>query len=281
MQEKIEVHPLVTDDGKVLALPPGWGAVHLETALQRYAQKPAYRRSSTVALTPDGFVQAIVGLANSVISRSVVYVNAESAKFVAVIDDNDTDDAGRGCLRVKFSPAHSAQYAAWMAMAEGYHPLQEMAEFLDDRIGDVKLKADATRLMNAALGMTATSKTKVISANRRDNGAVHFEYNQDIDAGINNSKAEIPREFLLSIPVFEGLPKQDVPMRFKYRLSDGNLVQKCEVIDCAMLEREAVDAVAQVIRKGLPPEVEMIAAMAPDFADERWHEHGRLDCIPD
>jgi uncharacterized protein YfdQ (DUF2303 family) len=175
---------------------------------------------------------------------SALYCDWMSQMLQVVIDYHraDAEDRARWCKhRGMYRFPLSEEWKAWTAANGEKLPQQEFAEFIEDRLVDVRDPDEAgseTRALCEKLGLTLASPARVLELSRglaiKDNvnvksattlatGEVQFTYeSQHTDAA--GGVLKIPRAFLIAIPVFLGdTDAYPIVVRLRYRLSDGRV----------------------------------------------------------
>lgn len=100
----------------------------------------------------------------------------------------------------------------------------EFSEFVEENSFDI-IDPSAAQIMEISLSLQSNNEVRWKSAARLDNGAVHFEYQDDAKAmGGKDGGLNIPEMFTLSMAVFRGLSDQTIQARLRYRLRSGSIV---------------------------------------------------------
>lgn len=242
----------------VVEIAAGKKLVSLKPLLDEYAARPD-RRSGTDTVTD---IATLVGWINRhKDAGSVVFCAADRAepKLLAVIDYHEEGE-GDGKARFRQFRAHYAfpldkRWTDWKAIDGQAIDQAEFAAFIEDHVLDligpdvsvagdaeqtttIKLPPTVTQLLALAGGRCAfpnevmalsrgldlTANDKVV--NRVDlqsgEGALVFE-STHVDK--NGVKLDVPRLFMIAIPLFERSPDHyRIPVRIRYRLVGGKVV---------------------------------------------------------
>lgn len=170
-------------------------------------------------------------------------------RFVCVFNDESWADH-----RAVFQPAVSEPWDTWSKASRKPMGQVEFAEFLEDRVDDIKEPHGAdliTLIDNFSAVRSATFGSKV----SRVNGSVKLTYNDETSTG----DLVLPETFTLGIPVFDGGPSYAVKARLRYRFGGGAVAFSIPMVrpDLVVLdaleqmEAQARDALERVYR-GVP-----------------------------
>jgi len=180
---------------------------------------PAYHRYSQTLQTEGSFVAYINRFK---MEGTMVFADRKARKFLALIDHptNSDDTPTRGTHVAYFQTELSREWQAWSKFAGKYHPQKDFAEFLEEHALDI-CKPDPATMLEVASQLDVTKNAEFKQGTRLDNGEVQFSYIEKVSA--KAAKAEIPRKFTLSIPVFHGGAQTEVECLFKYHQAEGIL----------------------------------------------------------
>jgi uncharacterized protein YfdQ (DUF2303 family) len=177
--------------------------------------------------------------------HSSLFCDWTSQILQVVIDyhQQDADDRARWCKhRGRYKFPLSEEWKAWSAVNGKTLPQQQFAEFIEDRLVDVRDPDEAgeeTHLLCEKLLLTLATPSRVLELSRglsvKDNvnvksaitlasGEVQFTYeSQHTDSSGNQLK--IPRAFLIALPVFLGdTDAYPIVVRLRYRIGEGGRV---------------------------------------------------------
>jgi hypothetical protein len=128
--------------------------------------------------------------------------NSEGLK--AVLDyHSDTSTAGRLWWTVRHPFERSAEWKAWMALADGHAKGQrEAIEALEDRGNDVVEPAPAD-LMNLLRTLRVTVN-KSAQTELRPDGTTNVQYTDDKGIAARGGTVDLPSEITIAIPVLKG-----------------------------------------------------------------------------
>lgn len=244
-------------------------------ALANEPRSFGHERGAAVAL-PDGFslrsVEAYQDRPNRITAAPVfaepaalaLYLNLYSAGFcpaifsypdgrriVAVIDHHDVEtgesaaEGGGAVVRPRWgghAPSFAAefdpQYAVWRALDGRTMSQREAGEVLEARALDI-VRPDAASIMDLLMTFEVTRKVAFKQATRLRSGERQFMY---VEEDESRGSITLPETMTILVPVFTGLPAQEVEVRLRYRLIDGKLSFTFIIADREALEREAFAA---------------------------------------
>ena len=159
--------------------------------------------------------------------RSILIADYDAGSIKAVLDwhfDNGRDE--EGCLEpqprehtctLKLRP--SEEFKRWAEMENAFHGQAEFAAFLEENAVDV-IDPEPAVLIEISRDLEGTQGVTFKSSTRLENGDRSFVYETETRA---KGDIKVPREFVLSIPLYEG--EEPVPLRcaFRWRINAGQL----------------------------------------------------------
>lgn len=203
---------------------------------------------------PDTFVAYVrrFGLEAADVSPFVI---AHGKSITAVIDYHEVGEAvantiPRWCShRADLTLERSTPWRTWLGH-DGEHMSQlELAEFLEDNIGDVETvgeKGGPAELLDVCASIQASRSGNFSRAERQDNGDTVMSWAEETTATAGKAgKVKVPDRFTLKVPIFEGTPAVLVECRFRYRLRDGKLSLFYRMVQTTRLEEGIVEHTAQ------------------------------------
>lgn len=241
------INPILNNGGNVSVLvPPGYKREDITDTVEKAFLTPLRPRGEASFTAVDSF--------NSYVQRyfepgkSWMYADYDAGKIVAVFNDHGMDTAGWKDFRATFIAEKSRELLIWKGSNCQHKDQVGFGEFLEANIADV-LEPDGTSLLNIALTITASTAIQFSSARRLDNGQVQLAYSETIDAKAGSGSIEIPREFVIGIPVYKHGSPYRLTARLKYRLNSGSVKFWYEIdrLDAAIEDafKDHVSAVTQ------------------------------------
>jgi len=235
----------------VLILPDGLKAHSIKAYLDEYRDKPERRTGKALFIELASFLAHVNRFQDA---DSAIFLDPTPAapSVMAVLDYHRagaTSDPRFGVHRSLYTPVLSDEWKAWSKTNGEKLGQQEFAEFLEDRIGDVRMPdllnpgstdpeteaqrttrelasllqgtyASPQKLMELAAGMKVTVIEHTAQAVTLSNGVatIMFQAEHKSDDG---QKLVVPSLFEIGIPVFRGGPLYRVTVRLRYRMARG------------------------------------------------------------
>ncbi len=231
---------------RILVLPKGLETHSIKNLLDEYRTAP--ERKIGVAMLGDlaSFIAHAQRFADI---DSALFASADPKRptLLSVLDYHEKSEAGEpgdprfGQHRGFYAFPLSDEWLAWTSNNAKGMLQQKFAEFVEDRIVDIlgdptragarardvaeKIQvsfAPASRLLELSRGMSIRSNSKVATALNLASGEVQVSYatsHEDEGGG----KMNVPAAFLIGIPVFRNGDLYELPVRLRYRLSEGVL----------------------------------------------------------
>lgn len=166
--------------------------------------------------------------------------------MVAVISYTECHEPLWGDYRGVFKLEHSREWKTWMGVNEKPMSQEAFGQFLEDNLADIApppsaanpaeaadyqllLKlgatdknpaADAARLMTAARNLVIHEDQRLKSVLNSASGEVQFTFEATHTNGVGGT-VEVPRIFMVAIPVFDGDAAYRIPVRLRYRKAEG------------------------------------------------------------
>lgn len=225
-----------------ITLPSGLTLHSLKEHLDEYRTRPERREGVAELRTEASFIDHANRFKDA---DSALFAdpNPGAPSLTSVLNyhrQGATADPRFGDHRGVYRFPLSKEWKAWQALNEKPMTQEAFASFLEDRIVDVAdpreagakanefLKllggsfADAARLMDLSRGLTiyvAASATKVVNLASGEGQITYTEEHHNA-GGV---KLDIPRAFLIGLPVFHGGTAYQVAVRLRYRLKENHL----------------------------------------------------------
>ena len=209
--------------------------------LEPFSERPREIRQTAVMQDVNSLVAYTERFAGE---ESSLYLNMGQGVFTVWLDHPGNGDPRWRKHKATYTPQRSLEWTAWHEMNRKRLGQVELAEFLEERIGDIVVP-EPNLVLQAALEFEEAVNFVVGSTHNLDNGNVQFQFTKDNAAG---RKVEFPHRLALSIPVHENEPSRTVEIRLRYRVSsEGGLsfvlsfVEKPEAILKDALEELSLD----------------------------------------
>lgn len=159
--------------------------------------------------------------------RSILIADYDTGSIKAVLDWHSDNQNGEyepllGMPRehtctLKLRP--SEEFKRWAEMENSFHGQAEFAAFLEENAVDV-IDPEPAVLIEISRDLEGTQGVTFKSSTRLENGDRSFVYETETRA---KGDIKVPREFVLSIPLYDG--EEPVPLRcaFRWRINGGQL----------------------------------------------------------
>lgn len=194
----------------------------LEAAHDPYALPPHIVKTAVV-VDQRASLSAYVNRFSDI--RSILIADYDACSIKAVLDwhfDNDViaslDPQPREhTCTLELRP--SEEFKRWAEMENSFHGQAEFAAFLEENAVDV-IDPEPAVLIEISRDLEGTQGVTFKSSTRLENGDRSFVYETETRA---KGDIKVPREFVLSIPLYEG--EEPVPLRcaFRWRINGGQL----------------------------------------------------------
>lgn len=240
LDAKIRV-PLSIDSDNNL----GVDTAALEELDRRFEERP--RVGTTILTEVDAYIAHLNRWGSE---DTVVYADTSQMSFTAVLDDHP---AGVGAAAAR---AHRASYAcprseAWQTWTELDGELQSQTKFAD---------FIESRLEDLVGGTGYPAPLDVLQVGRKLNILTKGEFRREINPTNGDSifvcktetdaqSTQIPRAFLIAIPVFDGGDRYQLEARVRFALAEGRAVFSFTLHRRGEIERDAFNEVRQKIAK--------------------------------
>lgn len=216
------------------------GVTVADIDLEQYQDRPFRKRAEVVMLEPESLVRYVNQ--HKCDGKTAIFANVDAdtgtGRIIAVLDYHETETtlACWGEHTVRSELPTSPEWDAWRSfMARGLVTQGEFAEFLEEMLPDVVEDpsglarrpgepeyATANAVFAAAMKLQLKSDVAFRNAVNLDNGNVRLEYTETTEEGTGeDGNAEVPKMFVIRIPIYRGAAAFYIRVRLKYRLERG------------------------------------------------------------
>lgn len=242
-------------DTPFVLVPKDFTLANLESMLPM----PMRARGTVTLKDVDSFIATISMDAGS---GTRIYGDLSVGKFVAIFNDHGGagQDAGWRDHRATFACQASAEWQRWIA-ANGRKMTQpDFAAFIEDNLPDIATPP-ASEMLEVSRTLEAKKKISFASSVRLTNGQNELTYEEQISGTAAKGKLQIPEQFTIGIPVFEGGSAYAVEARLRYRIGDGgtlalwyDLIRPHKILDDAIaaVVDEIEEATKLTVLNGTP-----------------------------
>lgn len=232
----------------------GVAVVYLERPDMPHRMKGAVKVNDT-----ESFVTA--ANRHSKKPESVIYAALHPACFTAVLNDHieksvaqsNMGNAGWRDHRVIYALANSKEHNVWQGSAKKDMAQDAFAYFIEDNLPDFKTP-DGAKMLEIATNFRVKQGIAFKSNIRLQDSQVQLEYTEQNEGGGGRSgNMTIPETFKIEIPIFDGIEakKYLMEVRLRYRVSQGTLAIRYELVRPHKVIEQAFKEVLEDIRKGL------------------------------
>jgi uncharacterized protein YfdQ (DUF2303 family) len=158
--------------------------------------------------------------------------------------------AGWGDHGCKLSVQRTPEWARWRS-STGLKTQLQFAEHVEDRLPDF-LSPAAADMLEIAQTFQAKRNVEFESGKRLKSGETNLVFKEtDTTRAGQKGDLDVPDEFTIRLPLFEGGEPQEVRCRLRYRINDGTLNIGYQLVDPEELERVAFRNVVAAVEAGI------------------------------
>jgi uncharacterized protein YfdQ (DUF2303 family) len=220
---------------------------------KRWRDRP--RVGATTLTEVDSFIAHLVRWGSE---RTVVYANTAAMSFEAVLDDHPPDEhtAAARQHRASYTCPRSAEWLAWTQLDSKPMGQVAFADFIESRLEDLVDGAKLTPpvegfprpldVLQVGRALNIQTKGTFQRESNPTNGDSIFICKTETDA----KSTQIPRAFLLGIPVFDGGGKRyQIEARVRFALIEGRPTFSFTLHRRAEVERDAFGEIRAKVAK--------------------------------
>lgn len=225
----------------LVATPPGYTLHNLEHLLNR----PTRQRAVVHVTTAESFARAMRD--GTDVSR--IYVDERKGTFAGYIDHGSEFAPGWRDHQVHYAPAYSIEFEEWHRLASAGPITQDvLARFFEEHLQDVS-SMPGSDVLAMVREFRVSMNGSFASATNLANGSIEFAYAME---NRGKSSIEIPELVMITVPMFEGTPAIEIPIRFRYRLKEGQLTFNLELAGFPRLRQRELRGIRSDIAARLP-----------------------------
>jgi len=183
-------------------------------------------KQKTSHTTADSFINYYNEFATD---DSVIFINQDGPSFNAVIDYHG-NEPGWNEHHASFILEPTKEFDNWKDHDKQWMNQVDFGLFIEENLEEITHPSGA-EMLEIALSIQATTKTKFSSAQRLDNGQTQLTFAEEIN-GTAGAKGElkIPQTFKIGLRLYEGGEAYEIEVRLRYRISQGQLTLCYELI---------------------------------------------------
>jgi uncharacterized protein YfdQ (DUF2303 family) len=231
-------------EGQVLLVPKGMEVQSVKRFLDEVRTEPERRKGTAMHRELTSFIEHFNRFADD---DSAIFASPDprQPRLLAVLDYHRKTSDGApqfGEHRSIYEPPLSEEWKAWTSTNGNVMSQSDFAQFLEDRISDVIQPgvvnedhalaefanlvggtfASPSKLIELSRGLAVNVEERVKQAVNLSSGAISVQYEAVHGDGRGNP-LEIANLFLIAIPVFRSGALYRIPVRLRYRVSQGRL----------------------------------------------------------
>ena len=220
-------------------------------SLEQFKKAPARKRVNLDFAETDSFIEYVNEQKEPETRIFSLVCNPPNYAITAVIDyhGQGVGDPQRMEHQATLKLRATDEWGTWRNLNKKGMTQSEFAIFLEDHQPEI-VDPSGSDILEIASTMEATKEVSFRSSLRLDNGTTKFKFDEDMSATAGvTGELEIPNEFTISVPIFQGEKPRNVLARFRYSLRSGNLTFRYELIRPKEEERKTVDNLSKRIRE--------------------------------
>ena len=209
-----------------LVLPEGFEVKSLEWLLDR----PLQRKAQAAFSEQDSFIGYVRQFAGS---ETQLCADVRQGVVIAILDYHEGGKdgrAGHGKHVAKFLPLLSEEWLAWTGKDGKALSQLQFAEFIEERLRDIR-EPDGAALLEMAQNFSASRSAKVESSKRLSDGRVQFVYVEELAGGKKGAAGLVTvlERLRIGLYAYEGdsdnddAPVIDLEAWLRWRLKDGDV----------------------------------------------------------
>lgn len=268
-KENLEPHVVEIGEGrKVLVAPNGQNIKSIKPLLDEYRDRPERIRGKASFTELGSFVAHVNRF--KVPAESVVFCDRSGAcpKLLAVFDYHSAGKPGWAGHRGEYPFPLDPTWVTWKALDGKPQAQSDFCAFLDEHVCDLRDPAnpgvraraaelaelhrlrfaDPSSVAQAARDLWVKADTEVKSAVNLQNGDVRVSFTVETKAGIGTEQVEVPTAFLLQVPLFRSGALHLVPVRLRYRATDGKVTWTLSLVRADLVLEAAIAEVVEAVR---------------------------------
>ncbi len=241
---------IIHDGSRFVAVPKGYELRELPNV----EGVPAHIREIEKVGTAEAFIAYFQRFANG---GSLVFVDIPSAQFTGIIDYHEAEPIGNKASlcahRVVFTAPETPEWQAWRKNNAQDMPQEDFAQFIEDMAPDL-IEPDAATMLEVASTLQATTEVSFHRAIRLDNGQTQLHYNQQINGSAGEQgRLTIPTVIKIGVQFFRGGARYELDARFRYRLRNGGVKLRYELVRPEKAVEAALHDLIDSIKSGIAP----------------------------
>lgn len=214
--------------------------------LQKFQEGPRHIKSKAQVTTCRSFVKYV---ADFYTDYTAIFADLKGQKFTAILDHHDPLNGPAWAEHtVTYACPVDSRWTTWNDSDGEAMSQTSFAMFIESNLIDI-VEPSGADMLTIAKELQAKKKIDFKSGQNLSNGDVQFTYNEQTTGTAGSM--EIPQEFKLGIPVYEGGDPYEVTARLRYRISEGNLTMWYDLLRPERMAEDAFKEIKESIEKQL------------------------------
>lgn len=155
-------------------------------------------------------------------SETVMFASIGDNLIVGAIDYHATSAAALVKHRAQLKLPYSTEWSLWDSIDGKLMGQLDFARFIEENAVDIRAP-DTASLLECVRDMQAVEKADFRAQVRTESDNVDFTFTQTTEAGSRSGQIEVPKRFLLQIPVFFGGEAIPLDARLRWRKTQDGL----------------------------------------------------------
>jgi uncharacterized protein YfdQ (DUF2303 family) len=240
--------------------PDGHRLIHIEN-LQEKRSRPAMKAGDVQVDTPEALITYAERHLDE--STTTLWAQVDRGRITVILNDHgDVDDiAGWADHRAMLTMRRAEEWDAWTGIAGQWTTQHDLALFIEEHLQDIA-EPDGSTLLEVTQTFHAISEATFTSTRRLADGTQHLVWTEDVNATAGRDQhTAIPTDLTLHLRPWVGVAPEKVDAKFRFRVRDGHLSLRVDLLRTADISRRAVEAAAvdAATQLGVP----MIEGTAP------------------
>lgn len=218
--------------------------------LERWQHNPHRNRGTATVYDALNFVDYVKRLGDH---RTTVWGDEDNRSFTAVFNDHiDPNASGWRDHTARLQLQNDPEWTEFVNRSGRYMSQIEFAEFLQDYAPSI-VRPDGATLLTVAMNFKAHRKADFESAVDLETGDVSFTYTEQTTAKAapKAGQIEVPREFVVALSPFLGMPAVEITARLRFDLDKNGLQIGFRLVRPDLVRRQAFADIRQTIADGL------------------------------
>lgn len=208
------------DGRQFLVLPDGFSSTDITPANGLQTMRPDTTRQQVTLQSLDSLGEYGRKFRTD---TTTLFGDIESNTIVAAIDYHGPSEAALIAHVASLKLPFSVEWSVWTAIDGKLMDQLEFARFIEENAADI-LAPSGADLLEVVQDMQHVTRANFKGAVRTASDNVNFDYTEETDVGTRSGGVEVPKRFLLHIPVYFGDSKVELFANLRHRVQDGKLL---------------------------------------------------------